>query len=63
MGFQDRTSYQWAAVDGGIVAADDAKVIDIVQKTWRKMSPQARQAASELKLPAGIAKLVKEAVE
>jgi Domain of unknown function (DUF4202) len=39
------------------------KFLRIIQKTWRKMSPQAREAARELKLPPGIAELVKEAVE
>jgi hypothetical protein len=30
---------------------DDAKVIDILRKTWIKMSPKAQHAALELKLP------------
>lgn len=38
------------------------KFVDILRKTWRKMSPAARQAGLELELPPGIAALVKEAV-
>ena len=30
---------------------DDEKVIDIVRKTWRKMSPQAHEAALKIALP------------
>jgi len=30
---------------------DDEKLVDIVQKTWRKMSPAAHQAALKLTLP------------
>lgn len=37
------------------------KFIGILQKTWRKMSPSARQAALTLDLPAPIAALVREA--
>ena len=39
------------------------KFIGIIQKTWRKMSPAAREAAHGLNLPPGIAELVKEAVQ
>jgi Domain of unknown function (DUF4202) len=39
-----------------------AKLLGIIQKTWRKMSPAAREAAHGLSLPPGIAELVKEAV-
>ncbi|HEY5707274.1 MAG TPA: DUF4202 domain-containing protein [Terrimicrobiaceae bacterium] len=39
------------------------KFLSIIQKTWRKMSPIAREAARELSLPPGIAELVKEATE
>jgi tRNAThr (cytosine32-N3)-methyltransferase len=39
------------------------KFIDILRKTWRKMSPAARQAALELELPAHISGLVREAVQ
>jgi hypothetical protein len=38
------------------------KFIDILRKTWRKMSPAAQQAARGLELPPGIAALVHEAV-
>jgi tRNAThr (cytosine32-N3)-methyltransferase len=39
------------------------KFIDILRKTWRKMSPAAQQAALALELPAAIAGLVREAVK
>lgn len=38
------------------------KFIDILKKTWRKMSPRAQELARGLALPSGIAALVKEAV-
>jgi len=38
------------------------KFVDILKKTWRKMSPDAQQAALGLKLPPGIAALVQTAV-
>ena len=38
------------------------KFIDILRKTWRKMSPAAQQAALRLELPPAIAELVREAV-
>lgn len=38
------------------------KFIDILRKTWRKMSPAAQQAALALDLPPAIADLVREAV-
>ena len=38
------------------------KFVDILRKTWRKMSPAAQQAARALELPAGIRNLVHEAV-
>jgi hypothetical protein len=38
------------------------KFIDILKKTWRKMSPVAQRAALALELPAGIDALVREAV-
>lgn len=38
------------------------KFVDIIKKTWRKMSPAAQQAALSLSLPADIAQLVKAAV-
>lgn len=38
------------------------KFVDILKKTWRKMSPGAQQAALGLDLPPAIAALVREAV-
>jgi hypothetical protein len=38
------------------------KFIDILRKTWRKMSPAAQQAALALELPPAIAALVRDAV-
>jgi len=38
------------------------KFVDILRKTWRKMSPAAQQAALALDLPEAIAGLVREAV-
>lgn len=37
------------------------KFVDILRKTWRKMSPGAQQAARALELPPAIAELVREA--
>jgi tRNAThr (cytosine32-N3)-methyltransferase len=37
------------------------KFVDILRKTWRKMSPRARELALGLELPPGIAALVSEA--
>jgi Domain of unknown function (DUF4202) len=44
---------------------DRAKLVDIVQKTWNKMSPAGRQAALDLvpALPADLRSIVDEAVE
>ena len=39
------------------------KFVDILRKTWRKMSPAAQAAALALDLPPPIAALVREAVE
>ncbi|MGH7958099.1 MAG: DUF4202 domain-containing protein [Opitutaceae bacterium] len=38
------------------------KFIDILRKTWRKMSPAAHEAALGLELPPAIAGLVREAI-
>lgn len=38
------------------------KFVDILKKTWRKMSPAAQQAALGLDLPPDLAALVREAV-
>jgi hypothetical protein len=39
------------------------KVVDILRKTWRKMSERAHQAALSLSLPAGLGELVKRALD
>jgi tRNAThr (cytosine32-N3)-methyltransferase len=38
------------------------KFVDIIRKTWRKMSPAAQQAALALNLPPAIAELVRVAI-
>jgi tRNAThr (cytosine32-N3)-methyltransferase len=38
------------------------KFVDIIRKTWRKMSPRAHELARALDLPPGIAALVQEAI-
>lgn len=39
------------------------KFVDILRKTWRKMTPRAQQFALALELPPGLAALVREAVD
>ena len=39
------------------------KFVDILRKTWRKMSPRAQELALGLDLPAPVASLVREAVQ
>ncbi len=41
---------------------DEAKLIDIVRKTWKKMSPQGRDAALQLPLSGEARKLVEKAL-
>ena len=41
---------------------DEEKIIPIVQKTWKKMSPRAQQAALEMQLPDVAADLVAKAL-
>lgn len=41
---------------------DEEKLISIVQKTWKKMSEQARQAALELDLPESARELIQKAL-
>ena len=41
---------------------EDAKVIDILRKTWAKMSPHGREAALDLTLPAEARRLVEAAL-
>lgn len=38
------------------------KLVDIIQKTWGKMSPTGRQSALELKLEAGLQSLISKAL-
>jgi hypothetical protein len=40
----------------------EAKVVEILRKTWRKMSPRARREALALELPAELRELVAIAV-
>jgi Domain of unknown function (DUF4202) len=39
------------------------KTIDVLRKTWRKMSPAAQQAALALSLPKDVAAVVREALD
>ncbi|MND04221.1 hypothetical protein D3C83_243940 [compost metagenome] len=41
---------------------DEAKLADILRKTWVKMSPQGQQAALGLQLPAQLRALVGKAL-
>lgn len=41
---------------------EDDKIVDILQKTWKKMSPQAHEAALGLDLPEEALRLVKRAL-
>jgi hypothetical protein len=41
---------------------DEAKLVDILRKTWAKMSPAGRQAALGLQLPAQLRDLVAQAL-
>ena len=40
----------------------EAKLVDILRKTWAKMSPRGRQEASKLALPVALKQLVEKAV-
>ena len=42
---------------------DEAKLIDILQKTWKKMSPAGHAAALGLALPEGAKELVEKALQ
>jgi hypothetical protein len=42
---------------------DKAKVIDILRKTWIKMSPKGQAAASTLSLPEHARRLVEDALQ
>ena len=39
-----------------------AKFVDILRKTWRKMSPRAQDLARGMELPEAVASLVREAL-
>lgn len=41
----------------------EERMVDILRKTWRKMSPRARREALALELPAELRRLVEEAVD
>jgi hypothetical protein len=41
---------------------EEAKLVDILRKTWAKMSPQGHEAALGLKLPAPLRALVEKAI-
>ncbi|MGH8559148.1 MAG: DUF4202 domain-containing protein [Methylococcales bacterium] len=41
---------------------DEEKIISIVQKTWKKMSPQAHEAALGMKFPENAARIVQKAL-
>lgn len=43
-------------------AHDEAKVLDIIRKTWRKISPRGREAALALDLPPAARTLVERAL-
>ena len=43
-------------------AKNEEKLIDILRKTWKKMSPRAQEMALKLELPPGVADLVKRAL-
>lgn len=42
---------------------DEAKLIDIIQKTWAKMSPEGHTAALAIPLPEAMAGLISKALE
>jgi hypothetical protein len=50
---------EFAVGDG---AGDEAKLVDILRKTWAKMSPRARDAALALDLPPPVRELVDRAL-
>jgi len=41
---------------------DEAKLVEILRKSWRKMSPRAREAALALRLPAPLRAIVEKAL-
>jgi hypothetical protein len=61
---EDATCLAFLELDFAPFAAkhDEAKLIDILKKTWPKMSAQGQQAALGLKLPASLRGLVEKAL-
>ncbi len=45
------------------VQHDESKTVDIVRRTWRKMSPRGQRAALELELSADASRLIRRALE
>lgn len=41
---------------------DEEKLINIIRRTWKKMSPRGHQAALELKLPSELASIIEKAL-
>ena len=41
---------------------DEAKVLDILQKTWKKMSPRGHEVALQLSIPPAARRLVEQAI-
>ena len=41
---------------------DEEKLINIIRRTWKKMSPRGHQAALELELPSELASIIKKAL-
>ena len=41
---------------------DEKKLINIIRRTWKKMSPQGHQAALELELPSELASIIEKAL-
>ncbi len=48
--------------DGFAPTQDEKKLLNILRRTWAKMSPQSRQAALALDLPAHLGALVRKAL-
>ncbi len=42
---------------------DEAKLINILRRTWKKMSPRGQQAALEIELPAPLRTLIEKAIQ
>jgi hypothetical protein len=61
---EDSTCLAFLELDFAAFAArhDDDKVVRIVQKTWRKMSPRGHDAALRLELPDNARRLIEQAL-